>query len=88
MKNARFTEKQIIAVLKEAEAGVNIPTVCRKYAISTTTFYRWRSKYSQSMNTDARRLKQLEEENQRLKTAVADLTLRNQALKRVVAKKW
>jgi putative transposase len=84
----RYTEEQIIAALNEAEAGANIQDVCRKYGISDTTFYRWRSKYGNKEIADASRLKQLEEENRRLKSIVADLTLRNQALKRVVSKKW
>lgn len=88
MKKSGFTEEQIIAVLKEAEAGEKVQVLCSRYGISDTTFYNWRSKYSQKELSEARRLKQLEEENQRLKSIVADLTLRNQALKRVVSKKW
>lgn len=84
----RYTEEQIIAVLHEAAAGANVQDICRKYGISDTTFYRWRSKYGNKEISDANRLKQLEEENRRLKSLVADLTLRNQALKRVVSKKW
>lgn len=88
MKKSAFTEEQKLAVLKEAESGMKVQEVCRKYGISDTTFYKWRSKYGTQEISEARRLKQLEEENQRLKSIVADLTLRNQALKRVVSKKW
>jgi len=88
MKKLGFTDEQKLAVLKEAESGMKVQEVCRKYGISDTTFYKWRSKYGAPEVSEARRLKQLEEENQRLKSIVADLTLRNQALKRVVSKKW
>lgn len=88
MKKSRFTENQIMNVLKEARNGMSIQNICRKYSISDTTFYRWRSKHSDEKFREARRLKELEEENMRLKSIVADLTLRNQALKRVVSKKW
>lgn len=88
MKKAGFTEEQIRTVLKEAESGMKVQAVCKKHGISDTTFYKWRSKYGSQEMIEARRLKQLEEENKRLKSIVADLTLRNQALKRVVSKKW
>jgi len=88
MKRLDFTEEQKLAVLKEAESGIKVQDLCRKYGISDTTFYKWRSKYGTQKVSEARRLKQLEEENRRLKSIVADLTLRNQALKRVVSKKW
>lgn len=88
MKRLEFTEDEIITVLKEAESGEKIRTVCRKYGISEATFYKWRAKYAEQGVSEARRIKQLEDENRRLKTIVADLTLRNQALKRVVSKKW
>ncbi|MHB8699376.1 MAG: transposase [Sulfuricaulis sp.] len=88
MKKTRFSEEQIIAVLKEAEAGIKVQDLCRKHAISDVTFYKWRSKYGGLEVSEARRLKQLEEENRRLKHLVADLTLDNQALKLVVSKKW
>lgn len=88
MKKTRFSEEQIIAVLKEAEAGIKVQDLCRKHAISDVTFYKWRSKYGGLEISEARRLKQLEEENRRLKHLVADLTLDNQALKLVVSKKW
>ena len=88
MKKYRFTEEQILSVLKEARGGVNVQELCHKYGISGTTFYRWRSKHEGDKSMEARRLKQLEDENLRLKSIVADLTLSNQALKRVVSKKW
>lgn len=88
MKRLSFTEEQIREVLKEAETGEKVQAICRKYGISDTTFYKWRSRHGGNEVSEARRLKQLEEENQRLKSIVADLTLRNQALKRIVSKKW
>jgi putative transposase len=88
MRRSRFTEEQIIGILKEALAGAKVGDLVRKHGISEHTFYRWKAKYGGMEVSDARRLRQLEEENRRLKTAVADLTLDNQALKAVLGKRW
>jgi putative transposase len=84
----RFTEEQIIGILKEAEAGRLAKDVIREHGISQDTFYRWRRKYGGLEVDDAKRLRELEDENRRLKRLVADLTLDNQALKDVVSRKW
>jgi putative transposase len=88
MKKSRFNEEQIIAVLKEAEAGVKVQDLCRKHGISDVTFYKERSKYGGLEVPEARRLKTLEEENRRLQHIVADQALDLQALKPAVSKKW
>ena len=88
MKKSRFTEAQIIAILKEQEQGLKVAEICRKHGISEQTFQNWKKKYS-GMNVDElKRLKELEAENARLKRAVADLTLDNQILKDINSKKW
>ena len=88
MKGKRFTDEQIIAVLKEVESGAAVKDVCRRHSISEQSFYRWKAKYGGMEISDARRLRSLEDENRKLKHLVADLTLDNQALKAVLSKKW
>ena len=88
MKKTRYTEDQIIGILKEAEAGIPIIELCRKYGISDATYYNWKAKYGGMTVSDAKKLKQFEDENRRLKQIVADLSLDNQALKAVVSKNF
>jgi putative transposase len=88
MKRSRFTEEQIIAVLREQEAGVSTAEVCRRYGVSSSTFYKWKAKFGGLDVSDVRRLKALEEENGRLKRMLADAMLDNAALKDLLGKKW
>jgi putative transposase len=87
MRPRRFSEEQIIGVLKEAEAGAKSTDLCRRHGISEQTFYRWKAKYAGLEVNEAKRLRALEHENSRLKRLVADPTLDNQALKELVGKK-
>lgn len=88
MKKSRFTEEQILGILKQVDGGRTIADVCREQGISDATYHRWKGKYGGLEVSQLRRLKQLEEENRRLKQIVGELTLDNAALKDVVAKKW
>jgi putative transposase len=88
MKKSRYTEEQIIATLREVDAGAKVQDVIRKLGITEQTYYRWKAKYGGMEVSDAKKLRALEDENRRLKHLVADLTLDVQALKAVVAKKW
>ncbi len=88
MKKTRYSEEQIVGVLKEADAGIPVSELCRKYGISDATYYNWKAKYGGMAASDVKRLKQMEDENRRLKQLVADLTLDNQALKSVIAKNF
>lgn len=88
MKSKRFTEEQIIGILKQAQSGMKIIDLCRMHGISDATFYNWRSKYGGMEVSDAKRLKDLEVENRRLKQMLADTMLENQAIKDVLSKKW
>ena len=88
MKRKRHTEEQIIAILKEHEAGVKTADLCRKYGISEASFYNWKSKFGGMEVSEAKRLKALEDENAKLKRLLADSLLDNAALKDLLAKKW
>ena len=87
MRKSRFTESQIVKVLKEVEGGRTVAEVCREYEISTATYHNWKAKYGGMEVSDIRRLKDLEDENQRLKRMFADLSLKHEALKDIVEKK-
>ena len=88
MRGKRYSEEEIINVLKQSDAGMPIAEVCRANGISSVTFYKWKSKFGGMQVPDAKRLRSLEDENRRLKHIVADLTLDNQALKAVVSKNF
>lgn len=88
MKPSRFTEEQIIGILREQEAGAKTVDVCRKYGISSATFYKWKAKYGGLDVSDAKRLRALEDENSKLKRLLEDAMLDNAMLKEIAAKKW
>jgi putative transposase len=88
MRKSQYSEEQIIGILREAEGNTPVRAVCAKHNISDATFYKWRSKYGGMDVNEARRLRALEDENGRLKRAVADLTVQVQILKEVNSKKW
>ena len=86
MKKSRYSEEQIIGILKQSEAGVKTPDLCREHGISAATFYGWKSKYGGMDVSEAQKLKAMEDENRRLKQLVADLSLDKEALKSVIRK--
>jgi len=88
MKRSRFNEEQIIAILKEQEAGLATAEVCRRNGLSSATFYKWKSKFGGLEVSEARRLRSLEEENSRLKKLLAEAMLDNAVLKDLASKKW
>ena len=87
MKKSRFTETQIVSILKEADAGRSVKEICRKHGISDATYYNWKSKYGGMKASDLKRMKELEAELSRLKRMYADLALENHALKDLIEKK-
>ena len=88
MKRSRFTEEQIIGILREHEAGAKTVDVCRKHGVSGATFYKWKARYGGLEVSDARRLKALEDENAKLKKLLAEAMLDNAMLKDINSKKW
>ena len=88
MKRSRFSEEQVIGILKEHEVGVSVAELCRKHAMSSATFYSWKAKFGGLEVSDARKLKSLVEENARLKKLLADALLDNAGLKDLLSRKW
>lgn len=88
MKKSRYSEEQIIGMLKEHEAGLKTSELCRKHNISAATFYQWKAKFGGMDSSDAKKLRHLEQENAKLKGVVADLTLDNVVLKDLLSKNW
>ena len=87
MRKSRFSESQIVAILREADAGMKVAELCRKHSISDATYYKWKSRYGGMEASDLKRVKELEAENARLKRLYADLALENTAMKDLIAKK-
>ena len=87
MKRSRFTETQIVAILREADGGITVRDLCRKHGVSDATYYKWKSKYGGMEASDLKRVKELEAENAKLKRMYADLALENSAMKDLIAKK-
>lgn len=88
MKKSRYTDSQIIAILKQAEAGALVPDLCREHGMSDATFYKWRAKYGGMDASLMKRMKELEEENRRLKKMYAETKLEAEIVKEAMAKKW
>jgi len=88
LKKSRFTDSQIIAVLKQAEAGAPVPELCREHGISSATFYKWRAKYGGMEASMVSRMKELEEENRRLKKMYAEAQMSADIMKEALSKKW
>ena len=88
MKRSRFSEEQIVAILRQQEAGMSTAELCRKHGVSSATFYKWKAKYGGLDVSEAKRLKALEDENAKLKRLLADAMLDNAGLKELIAKKW
>jgi putative transposase len=87
MKRSRFTETQIVSILKEADAGASVKEICRRHGISDTTFYNWKSRYGGLSASELKRLREVEEENAKLKKMYAELALENTALKDLIDRK-
>lgn len=88
MRKSKFSESQIVAILKEGEAGLAVAELCRKHGISAATYYAWKSKYAGATVNDLTRMRELEAENARLKRMYAELALEAAAMKEVIARKW